>query len=76
MNIISKLAQCTEGDVQLYHGMVPRYSNVRVCVNGTWNKICGSGNSVVNNKLASVICNQVGYSPYGKLLILQNILVL
>ena len=60
------LALCIHGSVQLYHGLSKRYSTVRVCINGTWNKVCGRENSVVDNNLARVVCGQAGYSQYGK----------
>ena len=68
--ITSNLAPCTDGDISLYSGVSSRYGNVRFCINGTWSKICGYGNSVVNDNLASVICSELGYSPYGKLIII------
>ena len=71
--IVTNPAPCIDGEISLYSGVSNRYGNVRVCINGTWSKICGYGNSVVNNNLASVICFELGYSPYGKL---DNIRVL
>ena len=53
--------------MSLYSGVSSRHGNVRVCINGTWSKICGYRNSDAN--LASVICSELGYSPYGKLII-------
>lgn len=38
---------------------------VEICVNGTWGTIC-EGQSW-NNSAASVACNQLGFSRYGKL---------
>ena len=56
--------------MSLYSGGSSRYGNVRVCINGIWSKVCGHVNSVVDdNLLASVICSELGYSPYGKLII-------
>lgn len=60
------LALCVHGKVELYHGIADRYSTVRVCINGTWYKVCGRGNAVVNSELARVVCHQAGYSPYGE----------
>ena len=37
---------------------------VLVCVNGTWGKVCGGDN--INSTFASVVCRQLGFSPYGK----------
>ena len=55
--------------MSLYYFGSNRLGKVRVCINGTWSKICGYGNSVVDDNLASVICSELGYSPYGKLII-------
>ena len=53
---------CTSGDVQLFGSPVARAGIVRVCVNGLWDKVCG-GES--DPHLASIVCSQLGYSPYG-----------
>ena len=64
-------ASCTEGQVELYSGTYvytgtsDRHGNLLVCINGTWGKVCGQGNSVVDNNLASVVCTDMGYSSYG-----------
>ena len=63
--VISILAPCIDGEINLYSGISSHYGNVRVCINGTWSKICGYGNSVVDDNLASVICSELGYSEYG-----------
>ena len=67
--VVSNLALCTDSEMTLYCGVSSRHGNVLVCINGTWSKICGYGNSVVDDNLASVICSELGYSPYGKLII-------
>ena len=64
--LIIHKAPCTDGDIHLYSGISNHYGNVRVCINGTWSYICASGNSVVDDNLASVICTTLGYSSYGK----------
>ena len=67
--VVTNPVPCTDGDVGLYSGVSSRHGNVRICINSTWSKICGYGNSVVDDNLASVICSELGYSPYGKLII-------
>ena len=62
---MSILAPCNDGEMSLYSSISSRHGNVRVCINGTWSKICGYGNSVVDDNLASVICSELGYSEYG-----------
>ena len=56
---------CTNGQVELYSGFSNRHGNIRICVSGTWYKVCGFWNSVVDDNLASVVCSDLGYSPYG-----------
>uniref|UniRef100_A0A1X7VPG7 Deleted in malignant brain tumors 1 protein n=1 Tax=Amphimedon queenslandica TaxID=400682 RepID=A0A1X7VPG7_AMPQE len=52
--------QCTDGTVRLTSGST--YGAVEVCLNGEWGSIC---RDFWNNEDASVICRQLGYSPYG-----------
>ena len=56
---------CTNGSLDLYSSSLSNAGNVRVCVNGSWFKVCGTGNTLRNNKLASVICSSIGFSPNG-----------
>ena len=60
------VAPCTDDKIELYNGLSNRHGTVRVCVNGTWVKICGYGDAVIDNNLASVVCTSIGFSPYGK----------
>lgn len=46
----------------MYGSSVNRAGGVHVCVNGTWGKVCGGEHSPV---FASIVCSQLGYSPYG-----------
>ena len=67
--VVSNPAPCTDGEMSLYSGVSSRHGNVHICINGIWSKICGYSNFVVDDNFASVICSELGYSPYGKLII-------
>lgn len=53
---------CRSGEVRLSNSLRGR---VEVCVNNTWGTIC---DDFWNNSDASVVCRQLGHSPYGMLL--------
>ena len=59
------IALCTNGFIELYNGVGTMIGLVRYCVNSTWSPLCGDENSTIDNNLASVICSELGYSPYG-----------
>ena len=58
-------AKCATGTARLVSqsgSYFRSYGTVEVCLNGTWNIICGRG---WNHRAASVVCHQLGYSRYG-----------
>jgi hypothetical protein len=56
-------APCTDGDVQLAGDTrYDSFGRVEVCVDGVWGKVC---NEQWTNEDASVLCRQLGFSPYG-----------
>ena len=56
------LEKCTENDVRL-HGGDKYYGYVQFCTKGEWRSVCIN---YWDNKDASVVCTQLGYSPYGQ----------
>lgn len=59
-------APCTNGDVELFGSSVARAGIVRVCMNGEWGKVCDGWRDPY---FASIVCSQLGFSPYGMWLI-------
>ena len=53
---------CTTGDIRLY-SRTYYYGAVQVCIEGVWGSVCRD--SFWDNKDASVVCKQLGFSPYG-----------
>ena len=53
---------CAPGEIRLAGSSIPDRGRVDVCVNGTWGTIC---DDFWDNRDASVVCRQLGYSPFG-----------
>ena len=61
------LALCTDGAIRfLPEGLLPSSGYIEVCVNRTWGRVC---RDFWDNSDASVVCTQLGYSPYGNITI-------
>ena len=63
---------CTDGSVDLFASPLENVGSVRVCINGSWSKVCGAGSTLLNNELASVACYSAGFSKYGKKGLINN----
>ena len=57
-------ARLTSDSQQTSELQPPSFGRVEVCVNGTWGSICGDN---WGNVGASVLCRQLGHSPYGEI---------
>ena len=62
LNLYILVKPCTTGDIRLYGGTY-YYGAVQVCIGGVWGSICSD--SFWDNNDASVVCKQLGFSPYG-----------
>ena len=56
------IERCTTGDIRLYGGTY-YYGAVQICVGEIWGSVCRD--SFWDNNDASVVCKQLGFSPYG-----------
>ena len=59
------IAPCENGTIRLKGGG-STYGRVEVCVNKIWGTICSD---FWDYEDASVACSQLGYSPYGMLML-------
>ena len=64
--ILLCLELCSDGEVRITGGSSPTIGRVEVCINSTWGTICDDS---WDDSDASVVCRQLGHSPYGKLLV-------
>ena len=69
--IFDILALCQDGDIRLAGGSYNNVGRVDLCVRGTWGTICSNS---FDNKDASVVCRQLGYSSYGKSIFIFHLL--
>lgn len=58
------LAKCEERAVRLFNTRSgrPSYGRIEACIDGEWKTVCRDH---INDNDASVVCRQLGYSPYG-----------
>ena len=63
------LVYCTNGAIRLGNGAILK-GRVEVCIDETWHKICANHWTAQE---ASVVCSQLGYSPYGMCSIVYSI---
>ena len=57
------VVNCKHGDVRLAGSSYSTIGRLELCLNGTWGTICSIS---FDDKDATVVCKQLGYSPYGE----------
>ena len=53
---------CIDGDVRLNSSSNVRSGRIEICINREWGTLC---DDFWDNRDASVVCRQLGFSPHG-----------
>ena len=64
---LSLCAACRNGDLRLQGSAIQGRGRVEVCLNNDWGTICDDSWDSAD---ASVVCTQLGFSRFGKLIIM------
>lgn len=70
ISTLNMLGSCIQGDVRLANiAGYDRFEDfvlgeVQICLSSTFGSVC---DTAWDNRAASVVCTQLGYSPYGNL---------